>query len=181
MTRTIGSVLISLVVLTAVIGVMSMLAPSFAQAEQNASKERAAGMKAQVALSADGNALVRGAEVTEVSGDTIRARNEWGSAVLAWTVRTDDGTGFYEKGGSDSDLDEIEVGDVISFSGMLDQGTTALTVRADAVRNWSLDTDDDKRAHAEARVEAKAETKTNWGWVKKMPIFGWFSGKGENY
>lgn len=172
MTRTTGSVLVSLAVLTAVIGAMALLAPGFVQAENDVKTHK--GMKPQVTLNADGRALVRGAEVTEVSGDTIRARSEWGATVLAWTVRTDGDTDFYEKGGSGSDLDDIEVGDEVSFSGRLDQDASALTVRADAVRNWSLDTDDTDRPDKEARFEAKAETKANWGWIKKVPFLSWF-------
>jgi len=134
------------------------------------------GSKLEVAISDNGRVIVRGAEVTEISGDVIRARTEWGTTALTWIIDTDTDTDFVEKGGSGSALANVSVGDYVSFSGQIDESGSALTVDADAVKNWSLG--DEPRV--EARAEAKADMKARWTEWKKYPIFNWFKGKDDS-
>lgn len=182
MNRTMKSLLASLAVLTAGLAVTGVLMFAFVQnAEAENKGPRAVGSKLEVAISDNGRVIVRGAEVTEISGDTIRARTEWGATALTWTIETDSETDFVTKGGSGTDLDDVSLGDYVSFSGQLDESESSFTIDADAVRNWSLDADkDNTHFRAEARAEAKADAKSRWDEWKKLPLFNWFKGKGDN-
>ena len=97
------------------------------------------GSTLSVSIGANGMALVRGAEVTAVSGSTLTAKTQWGDAALTWTVRTDGDTSFVEKNGAGTTFATIETGDTVSFSGTIDDDLGAFTVDADVVRNWSQD------------------------------------------
>lgn len=182
MNRMTKSLLASLAVLTAGLAVTGMLMFAFVQnAEAKNSGPHAVGSKLEVAISDNGRVIVRGAEVIEVSGDMIRARTEWGATALSWAVRTDSETDFVSKEGSGSDLGDVAIGDYVSFSGQLNESQSSFTVDADAVRNWSLDSDgDNDRIRAEARAEAKVEVKNRWDEWKKLPIFNWFKDKDDN-
>jgi len=143
---------------------------AFAQnAEAENKGPRAVGSKLEVAISDNGRVIVRGAEVTEVSGDTIRAKTEWGATELSWRIDTNNDTAFVEKSGSGSELSDISAGDYVSFSGEINEGEPVFTVSADAVKNWSLDEE------PKVRASAKVETKAGWGnWMKSMSLFSWF-------
>ncbi len=99
---------------------------------------RALGTAVEMTISDSGKATVRGVKVTSVSGSTITASSVWGSAVLNWTVKTDGSTKFYFKNGAHSALADVKVGDILSFSGAVDQTASAFTVTADSVRDWSV-------------------------------------------
>lgn len=100
------------------------------------SKSNKGGTGVEVAISANGDTLVRGAKVTSVSGSTINATTNYGSSKLDWTVKTDGGTEFTaNKGGSG--LSQIAVGDTVSFRGSIDQAVSGLTVNAKVVKDWT--------------------------------------------
>lgn len=164
-------------VLFAGLAVIGVLMFAFVQnAEARNAGPSSVGSKLEVAISDNGRVIVRGAEVTDISGAVITARTEWGASALSWTIETDSETAFVQKGGSGSALADVSVGDYVSFSGQLDEDESAFTINADAVKNWSLD--DESRI--EARAEAKAEMKARWSDWKKHPIFNWFKGKDDS-
>jgi hypothetical protein len=90
-----------------------------------------------ISIDAEGRTLVRGAEVTAVSGSEIRAETSWGDTVLSWIVKTDGDTDYVTPGDRSADRDDIDEGDRVSFSGTLDDDESALTVMANVVKNWS--------------------------------------------
>ena len=91
----------------------------------------------QVQIGAQGDALVRGAKVTAVSDTQVKADTSLGSSVLNWIVKTDSDTDFSATKGGESGMEEIEVGDTISFRGAIDQSVAGLTVRAKQVKDWT--------------------------------------------
>ena len=96
-----------------------------------------AGSGVEIQIAANGNALVRGAQVTAVSGTQVNANTSLGSSVLNWIVKTDADTDFSAtKGGSDG-IANIAVGDTISFRGKIDQAVSGLTVNAKQVKDWT--------------------------------------------
>ncbi len=102
-----------------------------------------------VTIGSEGNALVRGAEVTDVTDGTITARTVWDDGSLTWTLQTDGDTGYVDRNKDEGSLSDIDDGDVISFAGAL---TGGLTVSADTVREWPdeddvSDTKDDNGKH----------------------------------
>lgn len=101
-----------------------------------------------VQIREDGSTLVRGAEVTAVSDSSITAETEHDGVTLSWTVRTDGGTEFVTYNGGGFDLDDLDRGDTVSFSGEL---TSAFTIDADVVKDWTLP--DEARAAFSGTVE----------------------------
>jgi len=181
MNRTMKSLLASIAVLATGLIAVGILMFAFVQnAEARNNGPHAVGSKLEVAISDNGRVIVRGAEVIEVSGDTLRARTEWGATALTWTVVTDGDTDFVTKGGSGSDFNDVSIGDYVSFSGQVLESESSFTIDGDAVRNWSLDDKDDSRVRAEARAEAKVEAKSRWDEWKKLPIFNWFKDKEDS-
>lgn len=104
-----------------------------------------------VSIHNDGAVLVRGATVTSLSGDVIVARTSWGDTDISWEIDTDGATEFYSKGGADSSFDNVDEGDMVSFSGSLDRDDGAFSVDAKVVRNWSID---DVRATVTGTIES---------------------------
>lgn len=164
----------------AIVGALMFAFTLNAQAHQAGAK--AVGSKLEVSIADNGRVIVRGAEVTDINGDAVTARTEWGASALTWTVDTDSETVFVEKDGSDSRFSDLSDGDYISFSGTIDESGTTFTIDADTVKNWSLGTDDGRKdKDADIRADVRAEVRSNWGdWMKKMPILNWFGGKHEN-
>ena len=113
-----------------------------------------------VLLTENGTALVRGAEVTAVSDNTITAETDLGGVTLTWTIDTDTDTEFITTNGDDSfDLGDVEDGDTISFSGELD---SAFNVDANVVKEWS---EPSQNADVSHRVK---------GWFNKHFSFGFW-------
>ena len=140
MTRIAKTLLESTAVLLVGFAIIGSLMFAFSQnVEAKNGTAQSVGSGLTVSIGDDGRALVRGAEVTALSGSTITARTDWGSTELTWTVRTDSDTDFVRKNGSGTAISDIVVGDIVSFSGMLDEDAGAFTVDADTVKNWSKD------------------------------------------
>ena len=129
---------ITAVVASAAIGAFAGIASA---ADSNNS-----GLGVSVDVSAKGDALVRGAEVTAVSDTQVNAETSWGSAVLNWVVKTDSETDYVGKNEKDIARSEIKVGDTISFKGSIDQAISGLTVKAKTVKDWS-------KAQAKTKLE----------------------------
>lgn len=96
-----------------------------------------AGLGVEVNIGSNGGALVRGAQVTAVSGNDVSAKTSLGASVMNWIVKTDSNTEFTANGGGASGLTNIAVGDTISFRGTIDQAVSGLTVKAKTVKDWS--------------------------------------------
>lgn len=95
------------------------------------------GLGVSVDVGANGNALVRGAEVTAVTDSEVKAETSWGSAVLNWVVKTDAETEYVGNNGKEMARGDIAVGDTISFRGTLDQTVSSLVVKAKVVKDWT--------------------------------------------
>lgn len=93
--------------------------------------------RVEIAVNASGNVLVRGAKVTGISGATLTVTTTAGASTLSWAVTTDSSTVFAASGGAGSSLAQISVGDTVSFAGALTG--TGLSVKATAVKDWTLD------------------------------------------
>lgn len=104
-----------------------------------------AGMQQQIAIGVNGRTLVRGAKVTAVSGSMISADVAWGSYVSSWKVDASKAV-FVRHNGGNSIISEVKVGDIISFSGVLDTTASNATVKADVVKDWSIDRTNTPRA-----------------------------------
>lgn len=95
------------------------------------------GLGVSVDVGANGNALVRGAQVTAVSDTQVDAKTSWGSTVLSWVVKTDADTEYVGTNGKNMARSDIAVGDTVSFRGSVDQTVSGLTVKAKMVKDWT--------------------------------------------
>lgn len=106
---------------------------------KNEREARLVGSSLEVHITDNGKVLVRGAKVASISGSTITATTMWGSAVMNWTVTSDADTKLIRRYGGASAINEITVGDYISFQGSLVTSTASpMTVLAKTIKNWSV-------------------------------------------
>jgi len=175
MTTTAKTIVLTLGAVVAFAALTFLMFSFTTQVEAYSGGAKSVGSKLEVSIADSGRVIVRGAEVTAVSDSVIRAETEWGATALTWNIETDAETDFVTKHGSGSDLDDIAVGQYISFSGMIDGSGTALTVDADTVKNWSLESGYATTTKAELRAEARAEAKNGWGkFMSNLAPFNWF-------
>lgn len=96
-------------------------------------------VKLHVEIKDNGRVLVRGAKITSIATSTINATLTWeGGASIPWVINTDGSTEYVRRHGGNGSFSEFAVGHTISFSGWL-VPASSLTVRADVVRNWSVE------------------------------------------
>lgn len=100
---------------------------------------RSVGSTLEIHITSGGKALVRGAKVTAISGNIITATTEWGSANMTWLVNSSTTTKHVRRYGGSSNISEIEIGDFISFQGIIATGTASpFTVNATIIKDWSV-------------------------------------------
>jgi len=98
------------------------------------------GSTLEVHVNDNGSVSVQGARVEQVSGTTIFCKVYWGISFIRLTVRTNNLTSFEKRFGQSITVKEISVGDFISVTGDLFEGSNSLDVVAKKVKNWSLQT-----------------------------------------
>lgn len=117
------------------------ISPFLASANGNEGNKKsgphAVGSTLEIRIEDNNSVLVRGAKVTAVSGSVISAETAFGATVLSWTVRTNASTVFTHRADGSSSLSTISPGDYVSFRGVLNTGTSGLTVDAKSVKDWS--------------------------------------------
>jgi len=145
----------------AALALIAIVAASPLLVSANEDKGTADRTGTSMTIGADGGVLVRGAEVTGVSGDTVTALTKWGDTSVTWTIATDSSTKFIDLGGKEGALVDVDAGETVSFSGHL--GTGAYTVDADVLRNWSEgERHDNRSVNAEVRAELKEKAEGFW-------------------
>ena len=88
----------------------------------------------EIHIAGNGLVLLRGARVASISGSTINVAMAWGSSNFTWAVGTSYNTQFLTSTGQKESLQNIQVGDIITVTGMLANGGTGPAVDAQFVR-----------------------------------------------
>jgi hypothetical protein len=97
------------------------------------------GSTVEVRINNNGNNVqVEGAKITSISGSAINATTTIGSYNLDWVVNTTEKTNKTRRYDGKASLDEMQVGDYISFNGTLDITASVATVKATSVKDWSI-------------------------------------------
>lgn len=94
-------------------------------------------------IAGNGQVLLRNARVETVNGGTIAVSMAWNSVDFKWTVLTDAssyetrsfGTRFFNRNGDSISLNDIQVGDYITVTGMLVGTAEGLMLDASSVRS----------------------------------------------
>lgn len=117
-----------------------------------------------VFIGPNGSVLVRGAKVTAESGATLSAETAWGSTNITWTLHTSASTAFSGFSGSGATSSAIAVGDIVSFRGALDRAaSSAFTVNATAIRDWSKNAPDQKPLTVSGSGKGSVSSGNGWG------------------
>ncbi len=79
----------------------------------------------------DGLVLLRGAQVISISGSTINVQLTWGSSDFTWAVETAYNTQYFSSTGAKETKQDIQVGDIVTATGMLtgSEGEPAITAQ----------------------------------------------------
>lgn len=149
--------LIAISALTAILATAVLALP--VSANNGKDKSIAVDAGTTVQIGDNGNVLVRGAEVTALANGVVTAETEWAGTNITWSVDTDDAD-VVTRDGDNSSYGDIDVGDEISFSGVLTSGSD-FSVNAGAVRNWSIVDDDDD-------TDRDGKQGNAWGWWKNF-------------
>lgn len=94
---------------------------------------------AGVSIAGNGTTVVRGAVVTQITGNEITAQTSWGSAKITWKVIVSGTTRFAPARNNKEALSSIvKKGEVIGFSGQMNANSAIPAVTATMVRNESV-------------------------------------------
>ncbi len=80
-----------------------------------------------------GLTLLRGATVISNTNGVIRVAMEWGNASFVWAVTTDSSTQFYDAKGEHETLNNVQVDDIVTITGMLTESGVQPTIHAQFV------------------------------------------------
>jgi Domain of unknown function (DUF5666) len=89
-----------------------------------------------IEMQSNGNAVIRGAKVSSISGPLLTVTETLGAAVLTVTVNTDAATQFNSKNGKTITITDITIGDIVTVRGALQSGTS-LSLKATMIRDIS--------------------------------------------
>ncbi|MFA5889297.1 MAG: hypothetical protein WCW47_03210 [Candidatus Paceibacterota bacterium] len=92
----------------------------------------------EVSITKNGNTTISSVKVMQIFGTTFAARLYWGEAYIRLSVKTDSKTKFFRGTGEATILKEIAEGDILDIAGILEPGSSALTVIASTVKNSSV-------------------------------------------
>lgn len=126
---------------TLIAGLALVIVPAFALAQNEQQMKLTpppAGISREVDINNNGAVLVRGAQVTAISGSDFTAQTIWGNSTITWTVKTASTTNFTRNPGDSIALSDFAAGNYISFSGAIESGAGPFTVNANVVKDWSL-------------------------------------------
>jgi len=161
-TNLMQKILLPVLIAALVIGPAAALANNDGEQKEHNKSVRPATL---VQLTANGSALVRGAEVTAINDDVVTAQTDLGDVELTWTVDIDSDTELLTLKGNDFDLNDLEVGDTVSFSGTLE---STFRVDATVLKEWSEDENVNRKDHAkDFGLKVRDWFKGHFGFWKK--------------
>src|SRR3989344_5920428 len=109
------------------------------------------GSTVEVHFADNGNVLVRGAEVTGASEDSVNARTSWDGLTFDFRVDIDSDTRIIRKSGDNGSRDNV-AGEIVSFQGSPSGASSSLiVVDGKVIKNWS----DERRAAARTTLEGR--------------------------
>jgi len=93
-------------------------------------------------IAANGLVFLQGTKVISISGNNIVVVTSWNNLNFTWLVQTNEsyygkhhfGTSFYDASGKVIALADLQPGDIITVSGMMQTNYTEPVVKADVIR-----------------------------------------------
>ena len=90
----------------------------------------------EIHVANNGLALLRGARVVSLSGDTIRVITAWNSVYFTWEIQTRLFTKFITSEGQKETLADVRVGDIVTITGNLVKGGAEPIIDAEFARKY---------------------------------------------
>lgn len=89
----------------------------------------------------NGDTVVEGARVTQITGSTLFASQYWVALPVRWIIRTDAKTALKHRFGNPIVLSQFSLGDFISIEGIFNGSSDSLGLDAKSIKNWSISTE----------------------------------------
>lgn len=89
----------------------------------------------------NGDTVVEGARITQITSSTIFASQYWGVLPVRWIIRTNAKTSFKHRFGNPIVLSQFSLGDFISVEGTFNGSSDSLGLDAKSIKNWSISTE----------------------------------------
>lgn len=93
---------------------------------------------AGVTVAGNGKTVVRGAKVIKIAGSEVTAVSEWGAAKIQWRILVTGSTKFSPASSDRSIASVIQVGDLVGFSGQMDQKSQTPLIYASVLKNETI-------------------------------------------
>ncbi len=92
----------------------------------------------EVSIDKNGNIIIGGTSVLQISGTNIFTYTTWGAAKIRWVITTSTSTEFTRRFGGATDITDITAGDRLNVEGTLyGLGGDSLVIKAKKIKNWS--------------------------------------------
>lgn len=91
-----------------------------------------------ISIAGNGQAVVRGAVVTHIAGNEITAVSSWGTAKIQWKITVAGTTRFSPSRNGETLSAVIKKGEIIGFSGLINNNVASPTLLATMIRNESV-------------------------------------------
>jgi hypothetical protein len=99
------------------------------------------GCPLSLSIENDGDTIIEGARITQITSTTIFASQYWGILPVRWVVRTSDKTKYTHRFGNPIVPSQFSIGDFLSIEGKFNGGSDSLGVDAASIKNWSVSTE----------------------------------------
>ncbi len=94
-----------------------------------------------ITIEEDGDTVIEGARITQITGTTIFAAQYWGTLPVRWIIRTNAKTLFKHRFGNPLVFSQLSMGDFISVEGIFNGSSDSLGIDAKSIKNWSVSTE----------------------------------------
>ncbi|MDP3661655.1 MAG: hypothetical protein Q8R17_02295 [bacterium] len=94
-----------------------------------------------LSIEENGDTVVEGARITQVTGTTIFASQYWGALPVRWIIRTNEKTSFKHRFGNPLVFSQLSMGDFISVEGTFNGSSDSLGIDAKSIKDWSVSTE----------------------------------------
>ncbi len=99
------------------------------------------GAPLSLTIEPNGDTVLEGARITQITGSTIFASQYWGELPVRWIIRTDSKTSFKHRFGNPIVLSQFTLGHFVSVEGVFNGSSDSLGIDAKSIKNWSISTE----------------------------------------
>lgn len=102
---------------------------------------KAVGSPLSLSIEDNGDTLIEGARILQISGTTLFAAQYWGVLPVRWVIRTNEKTKYTHRFGNPIVFSKLSVGDFLTIEGAFNGSSDSMGVDAKSIKNWSVSTE----------------------------------------